>query len=94
MPSVLTVSFTKSALRAHLLLAPSDVNDSQSTLSSGLYIVRANTTNLADERHYVIYWPEETTWNDSATSSVRRNRVTFMRCVTANHPFLLRFFTF
>ena len=91
MPYVLIVSFTKSVLRVQMLLAPSDVNDSRSTLSSGLYIVRANTTNLADERHYVIYWPEETTWNDSATSSVRRNRVTFMRCVTANHPFLLGF---
>ncbi|KAI0250894.1 hypothetical protein BJV78DRAFT_1275616 [Lactifluus subvellereus] len=67
---------------ARFLQAPSDVNDSRSTLSSGLYIVRANTRNLADERHYVIYWPEETTWNDSATSSVRRNRVTFMRYLT------------
>ncbi|KAI0253465.1 hypothetical protein BJV78DRAFT_1153081 [Lactifluus subvellereus] len=67
---------------ARFLQVPSDVNDSRSTLSSGLYIVRANTTNLADERHYVIYWPEETTWNDSATSSVLRNRVTFMRYLT------------
>jgi hypothetical protein len=29
---------------------------------------------------YVIYWPQNTTWNDDAESSVRRNRVTFMRC--------------
>ena len=28
---------------------------------------------------YVIYWPEETTWDDDAASSVRRNRITFMR---------------
>ncbi|KAI0253468.1 hypothetical protein BJV78DRAFT_1153084 [Lactifluus subvellereus] len=67
---------------ARFLQAPSDSDGSRSTLSSGLYIVRANTTNLADERHYVIYWPEETTWNDSATSSVLRNRVTFMRCIS------------
>ncbi|KAI9444051.1 hypothetical protein H4582DRAFT_1918933 [Lactarius indigo] len=45
--------------------------NSRATLSSGLYI-----------RHYVIYWPEDSTWNDSANSSVRRNRVTFMRYLT------------
>ena len=65
--------------RAMSLLAPSDVENSQETLSSGLYIVKANATDLVDERHYVIYWPEDTTWCDSATSSVRRNRITFMR---------------
>jgi hypothetical protein len=65
--------------RATSLLIPSDVGNSQATLSSGLYIVKANVTDLADERHYVIYWPEDLTWSDSATSSVRRNRVTFMR---------------
>lgn len=64
------------------LLAPSDVDSSRATLSSGLYIVKANATNLVDERHYVIYWPEDTTWSDSATSSVRRNRITFMRYLT------------
>jgi hypothetical protein len=29
---------------------------------------------------YVIYWPQKTTWTDDAESSVRRNRITFMRC--------------
>ncbi len=77
---MLTVSFMNSpSFRATSLLAPSDVGNSQATLSSGLYIVKANATDLVDERHYVIYWPEESTWSDSATSSVRRNRVTFMR---------------
>ncbi|KIM92371.1 hypothetical protein PILCRDRAFT_417 [Piloderma croceum F 1598] len=33
----------------------------------------------ADEQLYVLYWPQDTTWDDSALSSVRRNRVTFMR---------------
>ncbi|KAI0250873.1 hypothetical protein BJV78DRAFT_1393001 [Lactifluus subvellereus] len=67
---------------ACLLLAPTDVGDPKSTLSSGLYIVRAETTDSMDERHYVIYWPEDTTWDDSATSSVCRNRMTFMRYLT------------
>ncbi|KAI9455179.1 hypothetical protein BJY52DRAFT_1224795, partial [Lactarius psammicola] len=67
---------------AHLLLAPSDVGDSQRTLSSGLYIVTASTAGPTDERHYIIYWPEDSTWEDSAASSVCRNRVTFMRYLT------------
>ena len=62
-----------------------------STLSTGLYIVRANTTDLADERYYVIYWPEDTTWDDSAASSVCRNRVTFMRSVICTYHFLFTF---
>ncbi|KAJ7931787.1 hypothetical protein B0H13DRAFT_2227876 [Mycena leptocephala] len=31
---------------------------------------------------FVIYWPEPSTWNDDAVSSVCRNRVTFMRYLT------------
>jgi hypothetical protein len=72
--------FFSTSFRARSLLNPTDIGGSQSGLSSGLYIVRANaTTDLLDERHYVIYWPEDSTWNDSAPSLVRRNRVTFMR---------------
>ncbi|KAH9963060.1 hypothetical protein BJV74DRAFT_880022 [Russula compacta] len=68
---------------ARSLLKPTGVGDSQSSLSSGLYIVRANVTaDLPDERHYVVYWPEDSTWDDSAASPVRRNRVTFMRYLT------------
>ncbi|KAI9437151.1 hypothetical protein H4582DRAFT_2058133 [Lactarius indigo] len=74
--------FLDSPLRARLLLAPSDVGGSRRTLSSGLYIVTASAVGPADERHYVIYWPEDSTWDDSASSSVRRNRVTFMRYLT------------
>jgi hypothetical protein len=67
-------------LRARSLLEPTDGVGSMPCLSSGLYIVRANAMmGASDERHYVIYWPEDSTWNDSASSSVRRNRVTFMR---------------
>ncbi|KAH9027352.1 hypothetical protein EDB84DRAFT_1500330 [Lactarius hengduanensis] len=67
---------------ARLLLAPSDVGGSQRTLSSGLYIVTASAAGPADVHHYVIYWPQDWTWDDSATSSVCRNRVTFMRYLT------------
>ena len=63
-------------LRARLLLAPSDAGR---TLSSGLYILKASAIQPTDERHYIIYWPEDSTWNDSAPPSVGRNRVLFMR---------------
>ncbi|KAF9016568.1 hypothetical protein BDZ89DRAFT_1075488 [Hymenopellis radicata] len=43
-------------------------------LRSGLYLVKASPASA-----YVVYWPEKTTWNDDCVSSVRRNRVTFMR---------------
>lgn len=48
----------------------------QPTLRSGLYFLR----HPSDESVvYVVHWPEDTTWNDNATSTVHRNRVTFMR---------------
>jgi len=40
------------------------------TLRSGLYIVRSTDTVTADEQLYVLYWPQDTTWDDSALSSV------------------------
>ncbi|KAH9039451.1 hypothetical protein EDB83DRAFT_2411806, partial [Lactarius deliciosus] len=50
-------------------------------LRSGLYIVRT-FTSTADERTYVLYWPEDTTWDDDAVSTVQCNRVMFMRYLT------------
>ena len=47
-------------------------------LRSGLYIMRTSASN-ADEQTYVLYWPEDTAWDDNAVSMVQRNRVTFMR---------------
>jgi hypothetical protein len=47
-------------------------------LRSGLYVVRS-FVSTAEEQAYVLYWPEDTTWNDQAVSTVQRNRVTFMR---------------
>jgi hypothetical protein len=67
---------------ARLLLEPSEMGGNKPVLTSGLYVVTASPPVSVDERHYVIYWPEDSTWNDSAASSVRRNRVTFMRYLT------------
>jgi hypothetical protein len=47
-------------------------------LRSGLYVVRSFVSG-AEEQAYVLYWPEDTTWDDQAVSTVQRNRVTFMR---------------
>jgi hypothetical protein len=47
-------------------------------LRSGLYVVRSFVSD-AEEQAYVLYWPEDTTWDDQAISTVQRNRVTFMR---------------
>ena len=74
---------------ARLLLVPTELGDARPALSSGLYVLAAGQVDPAEERHYVIYWPEDSTWNDStwndsAASSVCRNRVTFMRCVTVD----------
>jgi len=49
-------------------------------LRSGIYFVQPPSPSHNDPRVFVIYWPEETTWDDDAISSVKRNRVTFMRC--------------
>ena len=51
---------------------------SEPILRSGLYVVRS-FVSTAEEQAYVLYWPEDTTWNDQAFSTVQRNRVTFMR---------------
>lgn len=47
------------------------------TLRPGLYLVEplGEFTGLV----YIVFWPEDATWQDGAISSVSRNRVTFMR---------------
>jgi hypothetical protein len=67
---------------ARLLLAPTELGDSRPALSSGLYVLAAGQVDPIQECHYVIYWPEDSTWNDSATASVCRNRIMFMRYLT------------
>ncbi|KAJ7091563.1 hypothetical protein B0H15DRAFT_836658 [Mycena belliarum] len=64
-------------------LSQSTNNESVPHLPSGLYVLRAgNAAAGRPEQIFVLYWPEPTTWNDDAISSVRRNRVTFMRYLT------------
>jgi hypothetical protein len=77
---------------ARLLLAPTESGGSRPALLSGLYVLVAGQINATQERHYVIYWPEDSTWDDSAASSVCRNRVTFMRWVVAYNHIFLAFF--
>ena len=60
-------------------------------LRSGIYFVQPSPPLDDDPPLYVIYWPEETTWDDNAVSSVKRNRVTFMRCY--KKPLTLNIFT-
>ncbi|CAK5283767.1 unnamed protein product [Mycena citricolor] len=62
-----------------LILKQSVSNASAPYLRSGLYVLRAP---LESEQIFLVYWPELTTWNDDALSSVKRNRVTFMRYLT------------
>ncbi|KAJ7087696.1 hypothetical protein C8R43DRAFT_1244821 [Mycena crocata] len=51
-------------------------------LRSGLYLLRTSGLVPGTEQIYVLYWPEDTTWNDNAISSISRNRETFMRYLT------------
>jgi hypothetical protein len=70
--------FEKSAGK---LLMPQDgftAGGAEPILRSGLYVVRSFVSST-EEQAYVLYWPEDTTWNDQAFSTVQRNRVTFMR---------------
>lgn len=65
---------------ARSLLAPNENDGSRPALLSGLYVL-VGQVDSTQERHYVIYWPEDSTWDDSAPSTVCQNRVTFMRWV-------------
>ncbi|KAI0302847.1 hypothetical protein B0F90DRAFT_1816395 [Multifurca ochricompacta] len=58
-----------------------DKMDAEVILRSGLYAIRS-FASTSDEQIYVLYWPEDTTWNDEAPPSVQRNRVMFMRYLT------------
>ena len=50
-------------------------NSMKPYLRSGIYFVQS----LSHPQVFVIYWPEETTWDDDAVTSVKQNRVIFMR---------------
>lgn len=69
--------------RADLLLR-SNNNQSGSKnadLRSGLYFVARPVSTLVNNevKAFIVYWPEATTWEDGTTSSVAKNRATFMR---------------
>ncbi|KAJ7656305.1 hypothetical protein DFH06DRAFT_991968, partial [Mycena polygramma] len=51
-------------------------------LRSGLYLLRSFGLEPGKEQVFVVYWPEDTTWDDNASPFVSRNRETFMRYIT------------
>ncbi|KAJ6514906.1 hypothetical protein C8R47DRAFT_1172974 [Mycena vitilis] len=51
-------------------------------LRSGLYLLRSFGLEPGKEQVFVIYWPEDTTWDDNTSPFVSRNRETFMRYLT------------
>ncbi|KAF8122287.1 hypothetical protein EV363DRAFT_1555266 [Boletus edulis] len=69
-------------IKAQLLVNPETNARIQPTLRSGLYIVTTSEQTGDAHQIFVLYWPEQTTWDDSAANSVRRNRITFMRYLT------------
>ena len=78
------------SLHSTSALLANRINSVTPHLRSGIYFVQPPPPSHNDSRIFVIYWPEETTWDDGAVSSVRRNRVTFMRscmafCVKGHH---------
>ncbi|PIL36989.1 hypothetical protein GSI_00681 [Ganoderma sinense ZZ0214-1] len=62
------------------MLQPIDtsINPTQPTLRSGMYVHMRGGEDIM----HVIYWPEDTTWDDNCVSSVSKNRITFMRYLT------------
>ncbi|KAH8114634.1 hypothetical protein DFH11DRAFT_1508479 [Phellopilus nigrolimitatus] len=65
-----------------LLHAPQDVSSDSPTLRSGLYVLTVQGSTPVERCLYVIFWPEDMTWDDNAISTVQRNRITFMRYLT------------
>ncbi|KAI9573409.1 hypothetical protein HD554DRAFT_2055827 [Boletus coccyginus] len=78
---LVSVAVIDDAISARLLDSLEAKNE-KPALRSGLYICRVSASVGEVERMYVIYWPEESTWDDGASPPVRRNRVTFMRFLT------------
>jgi hypothetical protein len=50
-------------------------------LRPGIYLIDLDGADAG--LRYIIFWPEDSTWEDNSLSSVSRNRVTFMRCAVA-----------
>jgi hypothetical protein len=64
-----------------MLLAPRSEHavSSRPSLRPGLYLL--DSSEVKPDLFHIIFWPEDTTWQDGSISSVARNRVTFMRSV-------------
>jgi hypothetical protein len=65
----------------------------QPSLRPGLYALTLQA-GFDVHRLLIIFWPEDTTWDDDAVLTVRRNRITFMtyvhdsRCQIVSHTHL------
>ncbi|KAF8306094.1 hypothetical protein DL93DRAFT_2232719 [Clavulina sp. PMI_390] len=67
-------------VKALLLAPPNEMGRPQPSLKTGVYFLPDMAGPKSKHREgYIVYWPEYTTWDDGATSTVKRNRVTFMR---------------
>jgi len=60
------------------------VAEERAVLRSGLYILAGEPASSSEHgrRTCVIFWPEDTTWSDYASSSTKKDRVAFMRYLT------------
>ncbi|KAG9001403.1 hypothetical protein FRB90_011631, partial [Tulasnella sp. 427] len=71
---------------AGLLQLPEDISiRTRPVLRSGIYVLdppNSDRDGSNPPTRYVIYWPENTTWEAQSSGSVRKNRVTFMRYLT------------
>ncbi|KAG1723067.1 hypothetical protein EDD22DRAFT_790202, partial [Suillus occidentalis] len=79
---LLSLGVVDDHVAAQLVANSSESSVIKPSLRSGLYIVRTNCEATSDEQLFIVYWPEDATWDDSAPSSVKRTRVTFMRYLT------------
>lgn len=64
-------------LSTKLLTQSKDEMPAWQALRAGMYLLRSLNSDLV----HVLFWPQDTTWDDNAISSVQRNRITFMRYV-------------
>ncbi|KAA1477853.1 hypothetical protein DENSPDRAFT_787266 [Dentipellis sp. KUC8613] len=80
---LVSIGAIDNAIKSKLCRPEDDLSGvSEPTLSSGLYFVKPPEFSDTENKIYVVYWPEPTTWDDAAVSAVARNRVTFIRYLT------------
>lgn len=66
-----------------LVQPPDEAGRPRPNLKTGVYFIPETALpGLKTRNGHLIYWPEYTSWDDDATSSVKRNRSTFMRYLT------------